>query len=117
MYSGFVRNPQAVLKGCVRHEKKCSVEFVRNQNKHIVVIFFSLKRSLKEYKDDHCSVSSLYASETTTNLRKATNSEIQILIKRIDKNMGKVTPYQGSAPENGSGNQPEFPTKKPDNFP
>ena len=31
--------------------------------------------------------------------------------------MGKVTPYQGSAPENGSGNQPEFPTKKPDNFP
>ena len=31
--------------------------------------------------------------------------------------MGKVTPYQGSAPENGSRNQPEFPTKKPDNFP
>ena len=31
--------------------------------------------------------------------------------------MGKVTPYQGSAPENCSGNQPEFPTKKPDNFP
>ena len=31
--------------------------------------------------------------------------------------MGKKTPYQGSAPENGSGNQPEFPTKKPDNFP
>ena len=31
--------------------------------------------------------------------------------------MGKKTPYQGSAPENGSGNHPEFPTKKPDNFP
>ena len=31
--------------------------------------------------------------------------------------MGKKTPYQGSAPENGSGNRPEFPTKKPDNFP
>ena len=30
--------------------------------------------------------------------------------------MGKVTPYQGSAPENGSGNLPEFPSKKPDNF-
>ena len=31
--------------------------------------------------------------------------------------MEKVSPYQGSAPENGSRNQPEFPTKKPDNFP
>ena len=31
--------------------------------------------------------------------------------------MGKKTPYQGSAPENGSGNLPEFPSKKPDNFP
>ena len=31
--------------------------------------------------------------------------------------MGKKTPYQGSAPENGSGNRPEFPTKKPDNLP
>ena len=31
--------------------------------------------------------------------------------------MGKVSPYQGSALENGLRTQPEFPTKKPDNFP
>ena len=31
--------------------------------------------------------------------------------------MEKVTRYKESAPENGSRNQPEFPTKKPDNFP
>jgi len=31
--------------------------------------------------------------------------------------MEKVTRYKESAPENGSRNQPEFSTKKPDNFP
>ena len=39
------------------------------------------------------------------------------LNKKSGQIMGKVTPYQGSAPENGSGNRPEFPTKKPDNLP